>query len=67
MEKCYIIKKEKGKVDEIPLREFLNYLVKNEGLKENTVPYFIFFPEELVYVLNSVEKKRGREYKMKYK
>jgi len=65
--KCYIVKQEKGKEEEVLLRDFFDDLVRqNKGFNENTKLYFLLFPEDLVYILNDIEK-RGRKYKVKYK
>ena len=65
--KCYIVEKEKGKEKEVLLGEFFDDLVRqNKGFNENTKLYFLLFPEDLVYILNDIEK-RGRKYKVKYK
>ena len=65
--KCYIVKQEKGKEEEVLLGEFFDDLVRqNKGFNENTKLYFLLFPEDLVYILNDIEK-RGRKYKVKYK
>ena len=65
--KCYIVKQEKGKEEEVLLRDFFDDLVQqNKGFNENTKLYFLLFPEDLVYILNDIEK-RGRKYKVKYK
>ena len=59
--------KEKGKEKEVLLGEFFDDLVRqNKGFNENTKLYFLLFPEDLVYILNDIEK-RGRKYKVKYK
>ena len=64
---CYIVKQEKGKEEEVLLRDFFDDLVRqNKGFNENTKLYFLLFPEDLVYILNDIEK-RGRKYKVKYK
>ena len=65
--KCYIVKQEKGKEEEVLLRDFFDDLVRqNKGFNENTKLYFLLFPEDLVYILNDIEKS-GRKYKVKYK
>lgn len=67
--KCYIVKqeKEKGKEEEVLLSDFFDDLVRqNKGFNENTKLYFLLFPEDLVYILNDIEK-GGRKYKVKYK
>lgn len=65
--KCYIVKQEKGKEEKVLLRDFFDDLVRqNKGFNENTKLYFLLFPEDLVYILNDIEK-RGRKYKVKYK
>ena len=63
---CYIVKIERGKEEETPLREFFDYLVENKGFNENTKLYFLLFPEDLVYILNDVEKSFGVKYRLKY-
>lgn len=66
--KCYIVKQEKGKEEEVLLGEFFDDLVRqNKGFNENTKLYFLLFPEDLVYILNDIEKRFGRKYKVKYK
>ena len=66
--KCYIVEKEKGKEKEVLLGEFFDDLVRqNKGFNENTKLYFLLFPEDLVDILNDIETRFGRKYKVKYK
>ena len=64
---CFIIKQEKGKEEETPLKEFLDYLVENKGINKHLKLNFLEYPEDLVFLLNAEEKRFGRKYKVKYR
>ena len=64
---CYITKQEKGKEESFEVKEFIENLIQNKAINNHSKQHFMEYPEDLVFILNSEEKRFGRKYKVKYK
>lgn len=64
---CYIVKQEKGNEEVYEIKKFIEDLIKDKAIRNDSKQDFLDHPEDLAFLLNAEEKRFGRKYKIKYK